>query len=294
MAEAEGIGAQTAYEPMAASTGANRLFRDAFPLTFDGRADDLYLLHPDEAKTMSDEDVRYLLTQRVITDGETLIELARRGVALGVRAEVIDSMEAVALHEKYTDHPMNAGEDVWKSSYYVGGRQTCCRLYDDTGRAEVLGTYVGSTLRDPESGKIITPHGIAELVIDTAEGGKWAVIGYQPWKGAISKARRDHVLALYDYVAKAPLCARMVTPHQAILHPRVDESGKTVCVSVTNCSIGRLIGGTLAIRSPKGERFAFVSQYAPAVELCARREGDAYYVDLPELAAWTQGTLFCE
>lgn len=289
-----GIKALTSHVCMAADTGANRLFRDALPLTFDDRATGVYFLHPAEAKTMSMADIEKLLTKSVITDGETLVELARRGVHIGVRAEMIETMQALSLYEKYTDHPVNGEEKMWLSSFFVGGKKECSRLYDDTGRAEVIGTYTS----DYE-----TPYlkmgedrncGIAELVIETKQGGKWAIIGYQPWKGAISFARRNHLLALYDYLASAPLCARMTTPHQAVLHPRVDENGKTVCVSVTNCSISRLIGGTLCIRAPKGEKFLFCSQYASPVELSARREGDAYYLDLPEFAAWTQGTVFCE
>ncbi len=289
-----GIKALTSHVCMAADTGANRLFRDALPITFADRATGVYLLHPAEARTMSATDIEKLLRERVITDGETLIELARRGVDIGVRAELIDTMEALALHEKYTDHPVNQGEKIWTSSFFVGGKKECTRLYDGTGRAEILGTYAADNetpyLKKCEDGN----YGIAELVIETARGGKWAVIGYQLWKGAISVARRDHLLALYDHIAKTPLCARIVTPHQAILHPRVDENGKTVCVSVTNCSISRLTGGVLCIREPRGERFTFVSQYAPPVALTPRREGDAYCLDLPELAAWTQGTVFCE
>ncbi len=294
ISRAQGIKALTTHVCMAANTGANRLFRDALPLTFDDRATGVYLLHPAEAKTMSMADIEKLLRERVITDGETLIELARRGVDIGVRAEMIDTMEALALYEKYTDHPVNEGERAWISSFFVGGKKECSRLYDDTGRAEILGTYTADNetpyLKKDENDN----YGIAELVIETEQGGKWAVIGYQPWKGAISFARRNHLLALYDHLAKAPLCARIVTPHQAVLHPRVDENGKTVCVSVTNCSISRLIGGVLCIREPKGERFTFMSQYAAPVELKPRREGDAYYLDLPEFAAWTQGTVFCE
>lgn len=288
------ITALTTHACMSADTGADRLFRDALPITFEDRATGVYLLHPAEARTMSDADIKKLLGARVITDGETLIELARRGVNVGVRAELIDTMEALAFHERYTDHPVNGGEKSWLSSFFVGGKKECCRLYDDTGKAEILGVYEidyqTPYLKEPENGH----YGIAELMLETEQGGKWVVIGYQPWKGAISKARRDHLLSLYDAISDKPLCARITTPHQAILHPRVDENGKTVCVSVTNCTIGVMTGATLSVYAPKGERFVFCSQYAEPVELTPRREGDAYVFDLPELAAWTQGTLFIE
>lgn len=294
LAPIEGIKVLTRHACMAPDTGADRLFRDGLPLNFEDRTADVYLLHPAEAKTMSDQDVARLLAARVITDGETLMELARRGVHIGVRAELIDTLETLALHERYTDHPVNAGEEIWKSTAFGGGKTECCRLFDDTGRAEILGAYAGNTPKTPVTGGENACDGVAELVIETAEGGKWAVIGYQPWKGVISKARRDHLLALYDYVAAAPLCARVTTPHQVILHPRVDENGRTVCVSVTNPTIGHMEGAVLAIRAPRGEKFTFVSQYLPDMELSARRDGESYVLELPTLEAWTQGTVFCE
>lgn len=290
----QGIKALTSHVCMGEGTGVNRLFRDALPITFEDRATGVYLLHPAEARTMSDADIEALLRSRVITDGETLMELARRGVSIGVRAELMDTMEVLALHEAYTDHPVNAGEKIWNSSVFVGSKKECTRLYDDTGRAEILGTYAADSKTPYLKEKEGDHYGIAELIIETAEGGRWCVIGYQPWKHIITAARRDRLLALYDHLARKPLCAALVTPHQAVLHPRVDESGRTVCVSVTNCSISRLAGGVLRVREPRGERFIFHSQYAAPTELTPRREGDAYYVELPPLAAWTQGTLFCE
>jgi hypothetical protein len=86
----------------------------------------------------------------------------------------------------------------------------------------------------------------------------------------------------------------VITPHQAILHPRVDALGKTLCVTVTNCSIGKCESAELLIRNPKGERFVFMAQYLATQELPARREGDAFVVTLPTLDPWTQGTVFCE
>lgn len=294
IAPSEKIRSLTSYLPMAPDTGADRLFRDGFPIAFEDRATDVYLLHPAEARLMSEKEIAYLLTKRVITDGETVMELSRRGIDLGVRAELIETREALALYEQYTDHPVNQGERIWESSYFAGGKKECSRLYDETGRAEILGVYIGNMAKSPVTGAENASFGIAELVVDTDAGGKWAVIGYQPWKGAISKSRRDHVLSLYDYMAATPLCARILTPHQAVLHPRVDENGRTVCVSVTNCTIGKCEGATLAIRAPRGERFVFVSQHLPETVLTPRREGDDHIVELPVLEPWSQGTIFCE
>lgn len=272
----------------------DQLFRDAFPITFDTKRDNVYLLHPTEAKQLAQEDIDYLLGQRVITDGESLLALAARGVDIGVDARLLDPFESLAIYQLYTSHAVNAGERKWKSSYFARGKKESCLFLDRTGKAEVLGYYASDTLKAPLCEDAAYPMGIAELVITTPQGGRWALLGYEPWKGIISKARRDHLLDVADYVAKAPVCARVLTPHQAILHPRVDAQGKTLCATVTNCSIAKCEGAELLIRNPKGEKFVFVAQYLAAQELPARREGEAFVVTLPTLDPWTQGTVFCE
>ncbi len=272
--------------------GCDEWFRAGYPIHFDDRADNVYLLHPDEAKLMSDKDIAYLLTQRVITCGETLIELRRRGVDIGVDAELLDTFDALPLYVKYTDHPTCNGEKIWESSFFAKGRKESCRLTDKTGRAEVIGVYTSDTVKHDRNA--FAPLGISELIVDTKEGGKWAINAYQPWKGLVSRARRDHLLALADYIGKAVMPARMLTANQAILHPRVDADGKTVCVSIANVEIGKSDEAVLAVRAPRGTTFTFSSQYLPDTVLEARREGDEYLVTIPAMDAYTQGTLFCE
>ncbi len=288
IAKDKGIEALWTARPL----GCDEWFRAGYPIIFDERQSNVYLLHPDEAKMLSDEDIAYLLTQRVITCGETLIELRRRGVDIGVDAEIIDTFDALPLYVKYTDHSTCNGEKIWESSYFAKGRKTSCRLVDKTGRAEIIGVYTSDTVKVDKDA--FAPLGVSELVIDTKEGGKWAINAYQPWKGLVSHARRDHMLALADYIGKEPLAARTVTPHQTILHTRVDENGRTACVSVANVEIGKIEGATLAIRAPRGTTFTFSSQYLPDTVLEAKREGDDYLVTLPAMDAYTQGTVFCE
>ncbi len=286
-------------EGMSALASDDMYHLDAFPrvgipIIYDDKAANVYVLHPEQAKQMSDEDVAYLLTQRVSTDGETVLELMRRGVDIGVKATLLDAFATLPLYERYTDHPLNRGEAYWKNSFFAKGRKACCYLEVTSGKVEILGVYTCDREISPYTGDKNAPFGIAELILSTKEGGKWHINGYQPFKGIISRARRDYFLRVMDYIGKEKIPARSLGAHQLLLHERVDTEGKLVCVSVTNAEIGKCEDARLKIHNPKGERFVFVSQYLPTQELTARLEGDDYIVEIPTMDAWTQGTVFCE
>ena len=275
--------------------GADKLMRDTVPIHFESKNAAVYLLHPEEAVGLSQADIDFLLTRPVVTSGEAVAALQARGVDLGVTATAIPAATALFLCERYTDHPLNRGKTGYAVSPYIKGRNDCCFLTDCTGSATVLGTYATGIAETLLTGAPDLPLGAsADLLVTTKQGGRWAVLGYQPWKYVVTQARIERFLDIAEAVAGAPLCARILTPHQAVLHPRSDESGRTVCVSVTNCTIGKCDGAELLIRDPHGSRFVWMSQqHAPTV-LQARRQGDAYVLPLPTLDAWTVGTVFCE
>lgn len=270
------------------------LLRDAIPISYDRNEESVILLHPEEARGLCAEDIEHLLSKNVITDGESIAALAAKGLDLGISATRIAELDALVLYEKYTGHAYNGGEEKFKSSFFARGKKDCYYLTDNTGKAEVLGYYTTDVEKAPFTNDKNAPYGIAELSITTPAGGKWVILGYQPWKANIPKVRRDRLLNIADSIAEKPLAARMVSAHQALLNPRCDKNGNTACVSVVNCTIGKCEGGELLIRRPAGTRFVFVSQYLPETELEAVKTDDGYTVKLPTLDAWTAGTVFIQ
>ena len=73
-----------------------------------------------------------------------------------------------------------------------------------------------------------------------------------------------------------------------------DANGNTVSASVINCTIGAEKNIELLIRRPAAKRFYFMSQYNGECELSARETEDGYIVTIPEICAWSVGTVFCE
>ena len=80
---------------------------------------------------------------------------------------------------------------------------------------------------------------------------------------------------------------------QAMLLPRTDAEGKTVCVSVVNCTIGESGDCELTVRNPKNTDFRFVSQYAGKAKLEYTKKGNDFILKLPSISGWSVGTVFC-
>ena len=141
---------------------------------------------------------------------------------------------------------------------------------------------------DPE-----LPFGYTTVAMTTAEGGRWAVMACDLWKNNVPSTQRTRVLNIIDYISGG-MPAKIITPIQAVLMPRINGEGATVSASVINCTIGTPKNIELLIREPAGTRFVFMSQYDGECELEAEKTDDGYIVKLPSLAPWSVGTVFCE
>ena len=273
--------------------GTMELLRDALPLTYDRRETSVILLHPDEINGLTKDDIDLLLSSSVITDGEVVEMLLEKGIDLGITACRIPTFDALGVFEKYTDHPLNGGVPKYNSSFFAKGKTECYRFAVKNAEVEVLGSYATNSSLKPFTDDECYPYGIAELMLTTERGGKWVIMGYQPWKSNIPMTRRDRLLRIADAISPRPLAAKLVSKHQALLYPRIDADGNTACVSVANCTVGKLEDGELLIRSPRSESFVFISQQHSEMRLEAEKREDGYLVKLPSLDAWTAATVFC-
>ena len=278
------------YEPYA---GAELLTYDAIPVHHE-HTDDVLLLHPEMAAISTDDDMKALLAKNVITDGETLAILVKRGFDLGFTASHIEPNDKLRICEKMTKHPVNPSSlETWTSCFFANGRSEAFYLLpkaDTVCRCEVLGQYVNATVLPPFTTDEAYPYGVAAAVITTPEGGRWAVFGYEPWKNIISLDVRDRLLNAAEYIGK-PLPARLVTGMKAQLLPRVDKNGKTVSVSVASCEIGERTDVKLLIGNPVGTRFTLSGQVIGNETPRVEKTGDGYLVTIPRIPAWTVVTV---
>ncbi len=267
--------------------------RDAIPYVYDKREESVFFLHPETAKDVSAEELTYLLAHNVVTDGESIDILQKRGFDFGIPCKEYPNAVANGIMESYCDHPVKPADRTgYRASIYGSHRQTVYMMLPPSSGAEVLATYTctrehPAIFDDPEA-----PLGVSEMIISTKTGGKWAILGYVPWCGNIPLYRRDMLLDIIDHISGNALPARLITPMPAMLLPRKDEKGRVACISLVNCTVGESGELELLVRNPAAERFTLISQHNGTHALAFRRKGDDYIVTLPSISAWSVATVF--
>ena len=285
-------------EPYGAVGGAFRGL--AIPQTYRKTKAPVYILHPTFVAGLTDEEIEALLAEPVLTDGEALRLLGERGWGDRFSANAIP-LATGQLREDYNlAHPVNAHARSltcpnWSQSFFYTSGYA---LADKTGETEPLGWYATSARNAvpafPENAA--HPYGIADAIVTTSAGAKWAVFGHNPWNNVVSLARRDQLLRAADYISGNRIPAILETGAQAELFPREDGDGRITAVSVLNATVGESGALTLRIRRPalaEGQTTVrFMAQYREAAELPVTLDGDDAKVVLPSLAPYTVGTVF--
>ncbi|MGI6248227.1 MAG: hypothetical protein ACOYJX_02295 [Acutalibacteraceae bacterium] len=268
----------------------------AIPLAYGADCDDdpIYLLHGDVAAMLTADDVEYLLSKPVLTDGAALHNLIQMGYGDCFGADAVP-INTTRLSEKFIPHSVNEGIEskTWSQSFfYTSGHA----VKDLDGTSEAFGVYYTDSLNVPKLDMDSQyPYGVANAIVRTGKNAKWAVFGHNPWVTVISYDKRRQLLRAMEYIAgKKRLPAILDSYQQAVLLPRENGAHQTTSVSVLNCTIGKTEELTLRIRNPLGTDFSFMSAATASVKLPFSKDGEDFLVKLPPLEPWTVGTVFCE
>jgi hypothetical protein len=266
--------------------------RDALPIAYDKQETTVIFLHPETAKSLSIEEVNYLLTKNVITDGESL-DILKDKLNLGIQVEKFTDADSSKVAEYFKEHKTRPEEfKEWTASQFTSGKNDAYRIINKGANLEVLGVYYKT-----QTGKVFEnaeEEYVSECILKTKQGGAWAVLGYRPWKGVMSSLRRDQLMNIADYISQNKVAARLDTFTPCVLMPRKNNNDKTVCVSVANVSIASTRKCTLTIRNPETENFYYMAQNGVESKLSYVKQGDDYIIELPSIPAWTVCTVFCE
>ena len=262
--------------------------RMAIPLTYDSSGDSpVFLLHEAVAATLPGEQIVGLLNKPVITSGAALEILAQRGYGhcFGTAVKPVNTSY---FKELFLPHPINgdaAGNHWAQFLSYSQGHY----LLDRDGTTEPFAVYLPIN-------NALTPDRkrVANAIVKTQQGGQWAVFGHTPWNPVISLDKRNQLLRAVDYISGNRLPVILESPNQAILLPRENENGRTVSVSVVNCTIENSGALELVIRRPAGTSAVFMSD-CERVPLSHQLYGqDSWKVCIPSLHPWGVGTIFIE
>jgi hypothetical protein len=257
----------------------------------DEKESGVLVLHPEVAKILTDEEIKFLLTKNVITDAET-IKILQDKIDLGLEIYEKDRLFWLSTEEQFLPHVTCPKQlKSWYHNAFLPGKGDCFVMRDVKGNAEVLSVYANNVSKERYSKE--NKDYLAEVVVETGAGGRWAVFAYAPWRGIVSSLKRDALLNVADYISRNALSARLYSLTPCVLLPRKDDTGKTVCVSIANASMGKREKDILMIDNPKTENFLYMAQYGVKQLLPFTQKEGRYYVELPEQDAFTVATVFC-
>lgn len=268
------------------------LFRIGIPTMYDKRMAKAYMLHHNSVDGLTDSDIRFLLTQSVVTDGESVAKLIERGWGEYFGFDIKYAPDA--NYEVFTAHPVNGsragiqyGENPYASKPM---RRYIFEKADDN--MEVLGeaykgianfeseAYVGAStvlteIKNPNSDKKV----------------KWAIFGYSIWSDLVSSAKRNQILNAIDTIS--PLAAKLVSDEQAAVSSSVDKDGKTVAVTVASASQGGTEELLVVARNIAGDQISVMgTKNKNITPLCVDRQSDEAHITLPALQPYEIVTIF--
>ena len=267
------------------------MLRTAIPFSYDNKEENIFILHYENASRISNEEIEFLMSKPVITDGLSLKILNDRGYSFGAYAIELSNEENGKLFEVYENHIINKGfiNKTWSQSFYQNIKH---RIIDIDGETEVFGYFsTKSKNAKIQSGKY--PYGICNAIINTNKGCKWAVFGHNVWNNAISMNKRNQILRVAEYISNTKLPAILLSQQQAILLPRKNNNGEVECVSIVNTTIGNSGKLKIIIRNPKTINFLFVAQYTKQTNISFSKKDEDYLLEIPNIKPWSVATIFC-
>ena len=264
--------------------------------------DEVRLLHDLNAAQLSDREIQELLQVPVITDGWALRVLQERGISLPVEAV---KTNVARFSERFAEHPVNGNSAGWLWGGPWGKADDEELVIKDPARTEILSEYVRVVPADTPKEECIsvknagikkyqTTGKCASAVITLESGAKWAVFGFDFWGRTKSNAKRVQYLEAAAYISGHRQPAEIITPIKALLQSRCNADGQLTQASVTNATVadsGELI---LQVYRPAGSRVTYMGQYVPETELTLAGTDlpDVYTVTIPNVKAWSVGTVF--
>jgi hypothetical protein len=268
------------------SWGGIVLSKIGLPVTCERDYSQLYVLQRDAVAHMTDDDIEFLLCKPVLTDAGAVKAIMERGFAARFGAK-ISEIDCSAAHEEFTDHSVNDNAQVreWERCFFSDNLESGCLIKGGTSIGDLVHNITGERL------------GCTNALIDiyNASGQKsvdWAVFGYSLWGDIISFSKSRQIIYAADFVCGHTLPAIAESPEQLLVIPRIDNEGKTVCVSVQSITIGETGELAFIIRNPKGECFTFMSAKCAEFEIPYKKCGDNYVLHIPGLEPWEMGTIF--
>ncbi|MEG2584158.1 MAG: hypothetical protein RSA27_06610, partial [Oscillospiraceae bacterium] len=259
------------------------MLRCGIPFNYYFESSNCVALFANTIDWIPDADIKKLMERPVILDALALEKLIKRGFKFDVEVEDYYSYDSMEVFSNHEINGANAGR-VWENSPFFGDPPSNKILINKTKDFEIIGEFKNS-----KTNKI---DGIANGILKTSKGAKWAVFSYGVWNSVLSFEKRNQILNSADYICDNKLPAILKSPEQVAVFPMVDKNGKTVSVSLVNCSIGKTDKLSITIRNPIGEKFFTANPFEESKEVSASLKKDGYSLEISGLDGWHITTIF--
>jgi hypothetical protein len=240
------------------------------------------LLFQQSIATMSDEQIRDVLSQSVYLDAETLDTLNRRGFGqlTGIAVERAIHEDCI---EELTDHPLNspyAGRqrDCRQSFYHLPGHvlrlahpqaQTLARLVDYTGQENAATSMA---------------------LFENELGGRIVVCGYYPWSFLHNLSKSSQMKSVMRWLSRDRLPAYVASFHKVNLWARQKDDGQ-LAVAMINSSFDPAVEPVVVLKTASEQLTVFDMQGRNTVVSATGIDGPYRIFTLPTIAPWTMQLL---
>lgn len=240
------------------------------------------LLFPQSVATMSDDELRKVLSGAVYTDAATLDALNRRGLGefTGVRVEKALAEDCI---EELTRHPLNGPftgrqRDGRQSFYHVPAY--VLRLADPKGQTLArLVDYAGQE-------KAAT----SMAVFENRLGGRIGVCGYYPWSFLHNLSKSTQMKSLMRWLSRDRLVGYVASYHKANLWVRQPGEGRLV-TAIVNSSFDPAVDLNILLRTSVDRLRVFDMNGHEEVVRRNRTDGPYRCFTLPPLEPWSMRLL---
>jgi hypothetical protein len=261
---------------------APQMWEIGLPAAYDARGASVTLLFPQSVATMSDDELRRVLSTSVYTDAETLDTLNHRGFGALTGVTVDDALFEDCI-EELTDHPLNAPyagrqRDCRQSFYHVpghrlrladGGAQSLARLIDYAGQEKAATSMA---------------------VFENSAGGRIAVCGYYPWSFLHNLSKSSQMKSIMRWLSRDRLPAYVASFHKANLWARETAEGQ-LTVALTNSSFDPATDLTVVLRT-SARQLRMFDMAGREITVPAQRTDHPYqHFRLPAIEPWTMRLL---
>ena len=278
------------FNPFLYAADVTNFIKNGLPISFGNKQAKVKILKYDCARCLSKDELSELLKMPCLCDAQTFKYLSEKYDCFNATFEPISSADGYKFGLKYTSDCIFsdlANKLIPKQFLFSDFTRIIPKDNDYIALAE-FNTDSKELL---PNGKY--PYGIAECLVRTSQGARWAVFGTNLWSSVINHNRKIFFEKLYRYLSGEDVSVRLLNKTSAIVLPRANKENRITSVSIYNCSLDEFIP-EIIVNNPNGTSFYVMDRNGIKTPVKAEFNNGEYKLVLPKLQAYHIQTLIFE